>query len=127
MVPRKWGAKIMSAFACRPILAGFIMSFGLGLAGTNPGLADSLSMQVGGSTNPPVGYIDFCHNFPDQCMARGAADAETLTDATWRELQEVNFTVNHTVSPVTDLQYYNRDEVWTLPKGYGDCEDYVLL
>ena len=84
-------------------------------------------MQVSGWTNPPVGYIDFCRNFPGQCVSQGPGMAQTLTEESWRDLQDVNFTVNHSISPVTDLQYYQRDEVWTLPQGYGDCEDYVLL
>jgi predicted transglutaminase-like cysteine proteinase len=84
-------------------------------------------MQVSGWTNPPVGYVDFCRNFPGQCVPQGSGSAKSLTEESWRDLQDVNFTVNHSVSPVTDLLYYQRDEVWTLPQAYGDCEDYVLL
>jgi predicted transglutaminase-like cysteine proteinase len=117
----------MTVSACRPLLAGFVTFVGLGLTGASPALADSMSMQVGGATNPPVGYVDFYQNFGDQCVARGPDGALDLTEASWRDLQDVNFTVNHGVSPVTDLQYYHRDEYWTLPEHYGDCEDYVLL
>jgi predicted transglutaminase-like cysteine proteinase len=84
-------------------------------------------MVVGGWTNPPVGYIDFCRKFRVECMAHGTDRAEALSEARWRDLLEVNRAVNRSVSPVTDLDYYQRDEVWTLPDAYGDCEDYVLL
>ena len=117
----------MPWFVCRPLMAGLGMIAGLGLASIDRGLADSLAMQVGSLTNPPVGYIDFCRSFPDQCVAHGSEGAEPLTEESWSELQGVNSSVNHSVAPVTDLQYYHRDELWTLPAGYGDCEDYVLL
>lgn len=117
----------MFRFACRPLLAGLATFVGLGLGGAGPGLADSLNMQVGGWTNPPVGYVDFCRNFPGQCVPRGSDGAVALTEKSWRDLRDVNFTVNHSIAPVTDLQYYRRDEVWTLPDAFGDCEDYVLL
>jgi predicted transglutaminase-like cysteine proteinase len=117
----------MVGFACRPLLAGFATFVGLGLAVASPVLADSMNMQVSGWSNPPVGYVDFCRNFPEQCTAHGSDQAEALTEGRWRDLQEVNHVVNHSVSPVTDVEFYHRDEVWTLPDSYGDCEDYVLL
>ncbi len=117
----------MVGVACRPLFAGVVAAVGLWFGGAGPVLADSMSMQVGGWTNPPVGYVDFCHTTPDQCVAEGSDAALDLTEASWRDLQDVNYTVNHTIVPVTDLQYYHRDEYWTLPNGYGDCEDYVLL
>ena len=117
----------MSVFACRPLAVGFVMSAGLCVAGGSPAVADSLDMQVGGWTNPPVGYIDFCKNYPAQCVARGRDEAEALTEATWRDLREVNVGVNRNIAPVTDRDFYGKDEVWTLPDAFGDCEDYVLL
>jgi predicted transglutaminase-like cysteine proteinase len=108
-------------------MAGLAVIAGLGFAGIDPGHADSLAMQVGGLTNAPVGYLDFCRSFPDQCVAHVSENAEPLTEETWGELQSVNSSVNQSVTPVTDLQYYHRDELWTLPGSYGDCEDYVLL
>ena len=117
----------MTAFACRPCLAGFFMLAGLALGGAGPALSESMNMQVGGMTNPPVGYLDFCRHFQSECVAAGSEEAEALTQKRWRDLQEVNSLANRIISPVTDLDYYKRDEVWTLPDTYGDCEDYVLL
>jgi predicted transglutaminase-like cysteine proteinase len=117
----------MFAFACRPRLAGFLAFAGLAFFATGPVAANNVSMQVGGWSNPPVGYVDFCRHFADQCTVRGVDAPVVLSEQHWRDLQEVNTFVNHIVSPVTDLEYYHRDEVWTLPETYGDCEDYVLL
>jgi predicted transglutaminase-like cysteine proteinase len=84
-------------------------------------------MKVSGWANPPIGYVDFCRNFPGECAVAGEPSPEPLTEHHWRDLQEVNTLVNRIVSPATDLDYYQADEVWTLPETYGDCEDYVLL
>lgn len=117
----------MTAFACRPHVAGVLLFAGLVLGGTGSAWSESLSMQVGGWANPPVGYIDFCRNFGGECRARGDDRPVQLTEERWRELQEITTVVNRAVQPVTDLEYYQRDEVWTLPEAFGDCEDYVLL
>ena len=117
----------MTTYACRPHVAGVFLFAGLMLGGTGSAWSESLSMQVGGWANPPVGYVDFCRNFGGECRARGNDQPEQLTEGRWRELQEVNRGVNRAVQPVTDLDYYHRDEVWTLPEAFGDCEDYVLL
>jgi predicted transglutaminase-like cysteine proteinase len=117
----------MFEFAYRPLSAGVVVFFGLALAAASQGDAESLTMQVSGSTNPPVGYVDFCRHFPNECVVHGADSAEVLNEGTWRDLQEVNTLVNRIVTPATDLEIYHRDEVWTLPQTYGDCEDYVLL
>ncbi len=117
----------MSAFLCRPSLAGFFAFAALAAFTAGPAGADSISMPISGWSNPPVGYIDFCRHFADQCVVHGSDVAERLSTTHWRDLQEVNTLVNHTVIPVTDLQYYHREEVWTLPTSYGDCEDYALL
>ncbi len=117
----------MFRFAYRPLLAGVVVFSGLVFGAAGRADADNPSMQVGGATNPPVGYLDFCQKFPTECVARGADTPELLNEDTWRDLQEVNMLVNRIVTPATDLEIYHRDEVWTLPGAYGDCEDYVLL
>jgi predicted transglutaminase-like cysteine proteinase len=111
--------------AFRPLLAGFLAySLGAGAAGA---ASDSLKMQVNGWTNPPVGYIDFCRNFPGECIAKGLPTVPILSEERWGDLQEVNTLVNHLVTPATDMEFYRTEELWTLPETYGDCEDYVLL
>lgn len=109
----------------RPALAGFLALWGMGLGG--PASAGHPAMTVGGSTSSPVGYLDFCRNFAAECISRGGGSAESLDERRWRDLQEVNTLVNRIVLPVTDRDNYGSEEVWTLPRARGDCEDFVLL
>lgn len=102
----------------------------LAVTGSLPGAVSSAtaeSLKVGGWTNPPVGYVDFCVHFSAECVASGSQGAETLDERRWQGLQEVNTLVNRIVIAATDLDYYGSDEVWALPQTHGDCEDYVLL
>ena len=117
----------MFAYARRPLLAGFLAVAGLASGATVSASSDDLAMKVGGWTNPPVGYVDFCKHVPDECMIHGEGAAQTLTDRRWNDLQEVNTFVNRIVIPSTDRDFYQQDEVWALPETRGDCEDYVLL
>lgn len=117
----------MFAFACRPLLAGVIAISGLALGAPPQASAESYTMQVGGPTSAPVGYVEFCKKFPSECATRGVDAAEVLNERTWRDLQDINMLANRIVTPATDQEIYHRDEVWTLPEAYGDCEDYVLL
>jgi predicted transglutaminase-like cysteine proteinase len=86
-------------------------------------------MQAFGDTLPPIGYVTFCREHRDECRPGPRfADRVQLTSAKFRELAEVNETVNDAVAPVTDLELYGKVEMWTYPQGgKGDCEDYVLL
>lgn len=116
----------MFAYACRPGVVGCLALFSV-IAGIGASSAGTVSMRLNGYANAPVGYSDFCRSFPAECTARGGDQAEALTEERWRDLLEVNSFVNHVVIPATDLDFYRREEVWTLPETYGDCEDYVLL
>ena len=86
-------------------------------------------MPVQGSAEPPVGYIVFCANYPDDCLPRSSGAAEVrLSGRKWRELKAVNKGVNESIKPMSDMDQYHEIERWTFPlSGKGDCEDYVLL
>jgi predicted transglutaminase-like cysteine proteinase len=109
------------------LLAGFLGLSGLAIAVAGPAAAKSLTIQIGGWTNAPVGYTDFCKHYPNECTVHGSGGAQTLTERRWNDLQEVNTLVNRIVMPATDKEFYQTEEVWALPETYGDCEDYVLL
>lgn len=85
------------------------------------------AMNTAGYARPPIGHISFCRRNPDECVRHGDKASVALDSENWRELLEVNHRINTAVAPVTDLDYYKTEEYWTLPDGYGDCEDYVLL
>ncbi|WP_084174750.1 transglutaminase-like cysteine peptidase [Afifella pfennigii] len=84
-------------------------------------------MHTGRRASPPIGHRDFCRSFPAECQARGTSEPMVLTQARWQQLTRINTEVNRAVKPVTDQEFYGAEEVWTLPDGYGDCEDYVLM
>lgn len=51
-----------------------------------------------------------------------------LTAQRMAQLQQINTSVNATITEVSDLEQYGREDVWTLPvSGRGDCEDFALL
>jgi predicted transglutaminase-like cysteine proteinase len=85
-------------------------------------------LQSFGDTLPPIGYVNFCRVHAADCRPSGRfADRIQLSAAKFRELQQVNTSVNTAIAPETDLQLYGKVEYWTYPVKAGDCEDYVLL
>src|SRR5690606_30734735 len=49
-----------------------------------------------------------------------------LTREVWALLVEVNDYVNMSVAPMTDMEMWGREELWSYPTSVGDCEDYAL-
>jgi len=85
-------------------------------------------MNTTGRTSQPIGHFEYCKTYTSDCAIRTSSTKPTkLTRKRWSEMVAINSHANRTVAPVTDLEYYNREEYWTYPKNYGDCEDYVLL
>jgi predicted transglutaminase-like cysteine proteinase len=93
------------------------------------GGVDESRVPQGIAVKPPIGWIEFCHRLPRECIASpGLGSAYFLTEQRWEEMLTINHGVNHLVLPVTDLKNYAVLEYWTYPdNGFGDCEDYVLL
>lgn len=85
-------------------------------------------MTVSGITSSPIGHVRFCGQHPKDCSIRSRrAPLVKLTRQRWRELVEINDTVNRNIQPVTDYDLYKVAEYWTYPGSKGDCEDYALL
>ena len=83
--------------------------------------------SIGNQTSIPVGHAEFCERRPYECQPMEQISNIALTDALWRDLQDVNNHYNTTITPVSDRDIYGVDEFWTYPsRGYGDCEDFVL-
>lgn len=99
-----------------------------------PERAGRATMPVHGLTNAPPGYVDFCRREPAECRSQSrvrrisGGDARLpLTADRWVMLNAVNSYINDRITPKTDRDLYGVEEHWTMPRGAGDCEDYVLL
>ena len=99
------------------------------LGASSSALAESQSqMTVLGRTSQPIGHYNFCLQNPHECQENMVNPlAPKLTRKMWNQMVEANHYANSSVEPVTDLEQYEREEHWTMPGKYGDCEDYVLL
>lgn len=85
-------------------------------------------MTEAGRTLQPIGHARFCRKFLSECSIKSSRTRATkLTQQRWKQLVDINSQINQAVIPVTDQEYYNKEEHWTYPKRYGDCEDYALL
>ncbi len=86
------------------------------------------SMTTGGLTSQPIGHYDFCKANPAECSIRPSNRAPaTMTKALWRELTSVTVKINAAVKPMSDMDQWGKEDVWSYPDtGFGDCEDYVL-
>ncbi|OYU50527.1 MAG: transglutaminase [Rhizobiales bacterium PAR1] len=84
--------------------------------------------SIGGSTSPPIGFVQFCRDNPEDCVNREQARTSIqLTEASWRTIVKINADVNREITPVTDMDHWGVPEHWDYPEdGKGDCEDYVL-
>jgi len=107
-------------------LIALVVSLGAA-APANAFEANPAFASIGSQTSIPVGHAEFCERRPYECQPVEQIANISLTDALWRDLQDVNNHYNTTVTPVSDRDIYGVDEFWTYPtNGYGDCEDFVL-
>ncbi len=90
--------------------------------------ANPASMVIIGEANPPIGAYQFCRDYPNDCRnPAGDAGELILTEERWKEILRINYQVNSTIRPATDMEVYGVEEHWDYPKTAGDCEDYALL
>jgi len=93
-----------------------------------PAPAPTASMIVGSITSQPIGHYEFCQQYADECNVRTKVGAAPrLTAAGWSAVEAINIIVNTTITPMTDMEVYGREEVWAYPVDAGDCEDFALL
>lgn len=79
-------------------------------------------------TTAPAGYVDFCRRHPGDCSGLPSTSGRVqMTKTRWSELNAINTGANRSVLPTTDMQLHGRNEYWSYPGQFGDCEDYVLL
>jgi predicted transglutaminase-like cysteine proteinase len=90
--------------------------------------ATALSMQTGSITSQPIGHYEFCQTHRPECEIKTKSTAAPrVTDFGWSVIRQVNLAVNREITPMTDMDQFGKDEVWSYPDGAGDCEDFVLL
>src|SRR5262245_35279490 len=90
--------------------------------------ATSLWMQTGSVTSQPIGHYEFCQKYKAECQVKAKSSVPPrVTEFGWATIREINSSVNHAITPMTDEDLFGREEVWTYPDKAGDCEDYVLL
>ena len=88
--------------------------------------AQAVTMQTAGRTTQPIGHYEFCQRAPGECRPTGQAAPHALDRRSWAVMVEVNNHYNTTVVPLTDMQIWGREELWSFPGDVGDCEDFVL-
>ncbi len=117
----------MNTFFNKVIGAGCLAMLALGSSASARNAL--LYVSVGDNSRPPIGWVEFCAENPDECRS-GPAEARdvVLSAKAWADLTRINKWVNERIKPMTDLDHFGVVEKWTYPTdGYGDCEDYVLL
>jgi predicted transglutaminase-like cysteine proteinase len=85
-------------------------------------------MDIGGPTSSPIGHFEFCKQWRDECVKIAKPSGpEALSKAAWAAVRQINERINSEIAPKTDRELFGKEELWTFPKGVGDCEDYALL
>jgi len=109
--------------------AGLAAALVVALGATAEGAERVAYVAVGSATRPPIGWVEFCNEYPKDCPTAATEPRDVvLTAKVWKDLVRVNKWVNDNIAPVTDLEHWGVVEKWSYPDdGKGDCEDYVLL
>jgi predicted transglutaminase-like cysteine proteinase len=107
------------------LLAATILS----VSATNAANAQLLYVSTGDAAQPPIGWVEFCTDLPQECQVEPTQARDVVLSAKeWKGLVRINKWANENIKPMTDLEHYGMVEKWSYPDdGYGDCEDYALL
>jgi predicted transglutaminase-like cysteine proteinase len=122
----RWPGVKMKGAALAALMLGLVAV--IPAASAEPGDRHAFLTEQG-ATTAPIGWRQFCRDFPADCRTGPLATDLIRADRhAWATLIRINAHVNTAVEPVTDMDQYGTDERWTYPtSGRGDCEDYVLL
>ncbi len=84
-------------------------------------------MTTGAVTSQPIGHYEFCQRLPAECDIKSrSAPAAKVSAKGWEAIRRINHDVNARYIAKTDLEAYGKEEYWTYPTIYADCEDYAL-
>ncbi len=110
------------------VMKGGLAAGAIWIATMGCGQATSVSMTLAGNASPPIGAYEFCKENPADCTnASGDAGPLLLTEDRWKTILKINYQVNSSITPMTDMEIYGVEERWAYPRTVGDCEDYALL
>lgn len=117
---------MMKALSARHIAVMLVCVFSSAGAAM-PAPRDIASMITGSVTSQPIGHYEFCQRLPAECDIKSRpAPAAKVTAKGWEVIHRINSEVNARYEPKTDLEAYGKEEYWTYPTVYADCEDYAL-
>lgn len=117
------------AAACAGLAAALATALTAPAALAAPLPTPTPAAAVMGDARPIAGWIQFCNDYPSECVVDTSEAAEIRLDPqNWETIREINRRVNAAITPKTDWELYGVADYWTFPtEGYGDCEDYQLL
>ena len=105
-----------------------LIAFIVGAFAQQASASPAAVMRVIGKANPPIGHYEFCQTYQSECQPTSLDNGPMkLTEERWKTMLDVNYTVNTTITPMTDMEIYGVEERWAYPTTVGDCEDFVLL
>lgn len=88
-------------------------------------LEDDKFIRFGKITKRVAGHVEFCKNFSTACADRSEG-YEIVSAKMIPLVRAINDQVNFDILPMTDMDFYQEEELWTYPPRFGDCEDYAL-
>ena len=97
------------------------------IASLQPAYRAPQYMRVYANAQPPYGFVRFCEVQPNECVSTAVSDDRyPMTPERLSNLDEINRAVNREIEPATDGEIYGVNELWTVPKVRGDCEDFAI-
>jgi predicted transglutaminase-like cysteine proteinase len=113
----------LKAWRVAVILTGVLAPVSVAIPAPQPAIA----MVTGAVTSQPIGHYEFCQRLPAECNVKSrSAPAGRLDDKAWQAVRDVNRAVNARYIAKTDIEAYGREEFWTYPTVFADCEDFAL-
>lgn len=98
------------------------------LAAVLPAHAEPMRTSV--IRSPPLGYVQFCKEWPDECKTSDKPFAPVvMTKDKWNELLTVNLQVNDRIAEYAEAEGLDEWRLISQKEAYpfGDCEEFVLL
>lgn len=98
-----------------------LIAFIVGAFAQQASASPAAVMRVIGKANPPIGHYEFCQTYQSECQPTSLDNGPMkLTEERWKTMLDVNYTVNTTITPMTDMEIYGVEERWAYPTTVGD-------